>query len=80
MASQNIGAYSGLLAAAALAIDYVLVVAVGISAGVGAIVSAVPGLQPHILTICLAILAIISIVNLRGTRETGAFFLAPTYL
>ncbi len=80
VASQNIGAYSGLLAAAALAIDYVLVVAVGISAGVGAIVSAVPSLQPHTLTICLAILAIISIVNLRGTRETGAFFLVPTYL
>src|SRR5208283_1424827 len=80
VASQNIGAYSGLLAAAALAIDYVLVVAVGISAGVGAIVSAVPGLQPHTLTICLAILAIISVVNLRGTRETGAFFLVPTYL
>ena len=80
VASQNIGANSGLLAAAALAIDYVLVVAVGISAGVGAIVSAVPALQPHILTICLVILAIISIVNLRGTRETGAFFLVPTYL
>ncbi|HYA88845.1 MAG TPA: APC family permease [Nitrospirota bacterium] len=80
VASQNIGAYPGLLAAAALAIDYVLVVAVGISAGVGALVSAIPSLQSYTLTICLVILAIISIVNLRGTRETGAFFLVPTYL
>ncbi|HXW69571.1 MAG TPA: amino acid permease, partial [Dissulfurispiraceae bacterium] len=80
VASQNIGVFPGLLAAAALAIDYVLVVAVGISAGVGAMVSAIPVLQQHTLVICLVILAIISIVNLRGTRDTGAFFLVPTYL
>ncbi len=80
VASQNLGVFPGLLAAAALAIDYVLVVAVGISAGVGAMVSALPSLQPHTLSICLVILGIISIVNLRGTRETGAFFLVPTYL
>jgi amino acid transporter len=80
VASENLGTYPGLLAAAALMIDYVLVVAVGISAGVGALVSAVPSLQPHTLLICLAILVVIMIVNLRGLREAGVIFMLPTYL
>jgi amino acid transporter len=80
VAKENLGVGAGLLAAAALLIDYVLVVAVGISAGVGALVSAAPGLQPHTLGICLGILAVITVVNLRGVRDTGAVFLAPTYL
>jgi amino acid transporter len=80
VASENLGTYPGLLAAAALMIDYVLVVAVGISAGVGALVSAVPNLEPHTLLLCLAILLIIMVVNLRGLRETGIFFMVPTYL
>jgi len=61
-------------------IDYILVVAVGISAGVGALVSAVPRLQPHTLGLCLLILIIIAIVNLRGVREAGKIFMIPTYL
>src|SRR5579862_6868591 len=56
VARENIGPGAGLLAASALMIDYVLTAAVGISAGVGALVSAIPGLQPHTLTLCLAIL------------------------
>src|SRR5262249_54876649 len=72
VARENLGVRPGLLAAAALLLDYVLVVAVGISAGVGALVSAVPALQPHTLAICLTILAGIAIVNLRGVRESGA--------
>jgi amino acid transporter len=80
VASENLGTYPGLLAAAALMIDYVLVVAVGISAGVGALVSAIPSVQPHTLLICLAILVVITIVNLRGVRETGVTFMVPTYL
>jgi amino acid transporter len=80
VARANLGAFPGLLAAAALMIDYVLVVAVGISAGVGALVSAAPSLLPHTLPLCLAILAVITLVNLRGVRETGAIFLVPTYL
>ena len=80
VARQNLGDFSGLLAAAALMIDYVLTAAVGISAGVGALVSAVPGLQPHTLLLCLAILLVITMVNLRGVRETGAVFMFPTYL
>lgn len=77
---QNLGDFAGLLAAAALMIDYVLTAAVGISAGVGALVSAIPKLEPHTLQLCLAILLIITIVNLRGSRETGTLFMIPTYL
>ncbi len=80
VARENLGTTAGLLAAAALMLDYVLVVAVGISAGVGALVSAVPALQPYTLPLCLAILAMITVVNLRGVRESGLAFLVPTYL
>jgi amino acid transporter len=80
VASENLGQFPGLLAAAALMIDYVLVVAVGISAGVGALVSAAPRLQSHTVGICLGILVIITLVNLRGVREAGTFFMVPTYL
>ena len=80
VARQNLGTGSGLLAAAALLLDYVLVVAVGISAGVGALVSAIPALQPHTLALCLSVLALITVVNLRGVRESGMVFMAPTYL
>ena len=79
VASENLGTYPGLLAAAALMIDYVLTAAVGISAGVGALVSAVPELQPHTLALCLGILVMVTIVNLRGVREAGVFFMIPTY-
>jgi len=79
VASENLGTFPGLLAAAALMIDYVLVAAVGISAGVGALVSAVPRLQPHTLALCLGILIIVTIVNLRGVREAGLVFMIPTY-
>ena len=80
VARENLGTTPGLLAAAALMLDYVLVVAVGISAGIGALVSAVPALQPHTLMLCLATLAMITVVNLRGVREAGLVFLVPTYL
>jgi amino acid transporter len=79
VASENLGTFPGLLAAAALMLDYVLTAAVGISAGVGALVSAVPQLQPHTLALCLGILVIVTIVNLRGVREAGVFFMIPTY-
>ncbi|HZS37847.1 MAG TPA: APC family permease [Polyangia bacterium] len=80
VARANLGPRMGLVAAAALALDYILNVAVGISAGVGAIVSAVPSLLPHTLPLCLALLALLTIINLRGVREAGLAFLAPTYL
>ena len=71
---------AGLLAAAALMIDYVLTAAVGISAGVGALISAAPKLQPHTLAICLVILVLLTVVNMRGVHDTGVVFLVPTYL
>ena len=80
VASENLGLHAGLLAAAALMIDYILNAAVGISAGVGALVSAFPALQPHTLALCLAILLVLTLVNLRGVKDTGSVFLIPTYL
>src|SRR5215831_19452817 len=80
VAKENLGTTAGLLAAAALMLDYVLTVAVGISAGVGALISAVPVLQPYTLWLCLSILALITLVNLRGVRESGLAFIVPTYL
>jgi amino acid transporter len=80
VASENLGHRMGLLAAAALMIDYVLTAAVGISAGVGALISAVPSLQPHTLALCLIILVVLATVNMRGVRDTGAVFLFPTVL
>lgn len=68
----------GLLPAATLMIDYLLDVGVGISTGVGALVSAVPALAPYTLTFCLLILLILTVISLRGARESGVLFLAPT--
>src|SRR5271154_1150944 len=80
VARDNLGHGAGLLAGAALMIDYLLNVAVGISAGIGALVSAVPSLQPHTLAMCLTVLAILTFVNLRGVKEAGSAFVLPTYL
>lgn len=80
VARENLGTGASLVAAAALMIDYILNVAVGISAGVGALVSSIPALHPHILPLCLAILALVALANLRGTREAGLAFAVPTYL
>jgi amino acid transporter len=80
VARHNLGDQAGLVAAAALLLDYVLVVAVGISAGVGALISAAPSLQPATLWLCLAILLLIAAVNVRGVRESGIAFVLPTYL
>jgi amino acid transporter len=80
VAKENLGSGAGLLAGAALMIDYLLNVAVGISAGIGALVSAVPSLQPHSLAMCLAVLGILTVVNLRGVKEAGSAFVAPTYI
>jgi amino acid transporter len=79
VARQNLGKFAGLLAGTALMVDFVLVVAVGIAAGIGALVSAVPTLQSHTLLLCLLVLLLITLVNLRGIRTTGAVFMFPTY-
>jgi amino acid transporter len=80
VAKDNLGTNAGLLAAAALMVDYLLNVAVGISAGVGALTSAIPVLHPFTLWLCLGILAAITLMNLRGTRESGLAWAVPTYL
>lgn len=80
VARENLGTDAGLLAASALMVDYMLNVAVGISAGIGALISAFPALQPATLPLCLGVLALITLVNLRGTRESGLLFAGPTYL
>src|SRR5689334_6036405 len=80
VSKENLGVNASLLAAAALMIDYVLNVAVGISAGVAALTSAIPALHPYTLALCLAILLLITLVNLRGTLDAGRLFAVPTYL
>src|SRR6204780_5011243 len=80
VARFNLGARASLLAAAALLADYILTAAVGISAGVGALVSAVPSLLPHTVSLCVGILIVITILNLRGVRDAGMAFSVPTYL
>jgi amino acid transporter len=80
VAKENLGTFAGLLAASALCTDYVLNVAVAISAGVGAMVSAWPPLLPYTVPLCLGILALLTFVNLRGVRTAGLVFMLPTYL
>jgi len=80
VALDNLGRNAALLAAAGLMIDYVLNVAVGISAGVGALTSFLPALHPYTLSLCLAVLVLVGIANLRGTAEAGWLFALPTYV
>ncbi|MGH7333147.1 MAG: APC family permease [Candidatus Rokuibacteriota bacterium] len=77
---DNLGTLPGLVAGAALMTDYVLTVAVSVAAGVAAITSAVPTLFAWRVPLCLAAVVLISVANLRGIRESGKFFAAPTYL
>ena len=80
VSQANLGVNASLLAAAALMIDYVLNVAVGVSAGVAALISAAPALHAYTLPLCLCILALLTLVNLRGTMDAGRLFALPTYL
>ena len=80
VAKENLGVNASLLASAGIMVDYVLNVAVGISAGVAALISAVPALHPYTLPLCLGILVLLTLVNLRGTMESGRLFALPTYL
>jgi amino acid transporter len=84
VAKENLGTTPGLVAAAALLVDYVLTVSVSISAGVAAITSAAQGtswawLDNHKVFLCLILITFIALANLRGVRESGAIFAAPTY-
>jgi amino acid transporter len=84
VAKDNLGVTPGLIAAAALLVDYILTVSVSISAGVAAITSAAQGtrfawLDDHKVFLCLFLIAFIAVANLRGVRESGALFAGPTY-
>jgi amino acid transporter len=80
VAKENIGPSAGLIAAASLLVDYTLTVAVSISAGVLAITSGVSRLEPYRVEMCLGFLAILTIGNLRGIRESGNIFAGPDLL
>ena len=80
VARENLGTLPGLIAAAALLIDYLLTAAVSLTAGVEAIASAFPVLWSHRITISLFLLAVITLANLRGLRETGTLMSVPVYL
>jgi len=80
VARENLGNFPGLTAAAALLTDYVLTVAVSIAAGVAAITSAFPELRPYGVELSVASVLLITLVNLRGIRESGTIFAAPTYV
>jgi amino acid transporter len=79
VAHDNLGAWPGLTAAAALLIDYVLTVAVSVTAGVAAITSAFPVLFPFRVELCLLAILCVAWANLRGVRESGTVFAIPTY-
>jgi len=80
VARENLGTLPGLVAAAALMIDYVLNAAVSVTAGVAAIASAFPALWSYRVGLSLLLLAIITLANLRGIREAGTFMAVPVYL
>ena len=80
VATENLGTGAGLLAAAALMIDYILTAAVGVSAGIEAVVSDQQWLLPHTLMLCLIVLAVLAVVNMRGVKDTGAAFIIPSFL
>lgn len=85
VAKDNLGTQAGLVAGASLLVDYILTVAVSISAGVAAITSAAHGtrfefLEAHRVAVCIFLVLFIAFINLRGVRESGAIFAGPTYL
>jgi amino acid transporter len=80
VSKDNLGTAPGLVAAAALLIDYVLTVAVSVAAGIAALTSAVPALYGSRVWLCVIAVAAVAVANLRGIRESGKLFAAPTYL
>jgi amino acid transporter len=76
---ENLGESASLAAAAALLVDYVMTVAVSVTSGVVAITSAIPALSPHAVAIAVGVVVVLTLANLRGTRESGRVFAVPTY-
>lgn len=79
VAKDNLGEMAAQTAGASLLIDYILTVAVSVSAGVSAVTSAFPGLDPHRVLLAEGIIAFIAVMNLRGVKESGLVFSLPTY-
>ncbi len=79
VARENLGLYPGLIAGGSLMIDYILTVAVSVSAGVAALTSAVPTLFPFRVELCVLFIFLLMLANLRGLRESGRLFMIPTY-
>ena len=79
VARENLGTMPSLVAAAALLVDYILTVAVSVAAGVLALTSAAPSLAGHEVGLSLGFVVLLTIVNLRGVRESGVLFAVPTY-
>jgi len=79
VARANLGAVAGLIAAAALLVDYVLTVSVSVAAGVAAVTSAFPELAAHKVALGVGCVAVIALANIRGVRESGRIFAVPTY-
>jgi amino acid transporter len=79
VASDNLGRRTGLVAAAGLLTDYVLTASVSVAAGVDALTSALPSMAPHAVSLGMGVLAVLLAGNLRGVRQAGALFAAPTY-
>jgi amino acid transporter len=79
VARENLGTLPGLVAAGAILQDYVLTVAVSVTAGTIAIVSAAPGLSDHRVAIAIGLIVIVALANLRGVKEAGTLFAIPTY-
>ncbi len=80
VSKENLGTLPSLVAGASLLTDYILTVAVSIAAGVLAITSAVPSLQDHRVAMCIAMIVLMTLANLRGLKESGALFAPPTYI
>lgn len=79
VSKDNLGTTASLIAGASLLLDYILTVAVSISAGVAAIISAIPPLQGYVVPLCLFFIGLVTLANLRGAKESGAVFALPTY-
>ncbi len=79
VARENLGLYPGLVAGGSLMIDYMLTVTVSVSAGTAALTSLVPALLPYTVSLCLIFIFLLTLANLRGVKESGNIFMAPTY-
>jgi amino acid transporter len=79
VARENLGLYPGLVAGGSLMIDYILTVTVSVSAGTAALTSLVPALLPYTVSLCLIFIFLLTLANLRGVKESGNIFMAPTY-